>query len=140
MVMLGGNSTKSIDIMQRAMGASVFRSEVLNNNIANASTPNYKRRDVTFQTELIRALNSEITPRIPFRMSKENHIPNFRIKDYRSVKPKVFTEYNTYYNNNGNSVDIEKEMLESSKNTLYYNALAQRTAKEFNKIKFLLRS
>ena len=139
--MLGGNSTKSIDLMQRAMGSSVLRHEVINDNIANATTPNYKRKDVTFHAELERALNSEKEyPGVPFKTSRERHIPAFRVKDYRNVESKITTEYNTYQNNNNNSVDIEKEMLESSKNSMYYSALAQRTAKEFNKLKFLLRS
>lgn len=141
MVLLGGNSTKSIDLMQRAMGASVLRSQILNNNIANATTPNYKRHDLNFQAELERALNSEKeAPGIPFKMSSEKHIPSFRVKDYREVTPSITTDFNTYYNNDGNSVDIEKEMLEASKNTMYYLALAQRTSKEFSKLKYLLRS
>jgi flagellar basal-body rod protein FlgB len=95
MVLLGGNSMKSIDLMQRAMGASMVRNDVLNDNIANASTPNYKRKDVNFQAELERALNSEKVKPVPFKTSRERHIPYFRIKDYREVKPKIFTEYNT---------------------------------------------
>lgn len=141
MVLLGGNSTKSIDLMQRAMGASVLRAQILNNNIANATTPHYKRHDLNFQAELERALNSEKeAPGIPFKMSRERHIPSFRIKDYREVSPSIITDYNTYYNNDGNSVDIEKEMIEASKNTMYYIALAQRTSKEFAKLKYLLRT
>lgn len=140
MALLGGNSTKTIDLMQRAMGASVLRADVINNNIANASTPNYKRRDVTFQAELERALASEKEKAVPFKMSREKHINHFKVKDFKKVGPKVITEYNTYQNNNGNSVDIDKEMIEGAKNTMYFNALAQRTAKEFNKIKLLLRS
>lgn len=141
MVLASGNSYKSIDIMQRAMSASTFRSQVLNNNIANATTPNYKRQDVTFQSELKRALDSEKNyPGVPMRLTNERHIPSMRVKDYKEVEMKKITEFNTFQNNDGNSVDIDKEMIEQSKNTMYYNALAQRTAKEFNKLKFILRS
>ena len=140
MILLGGNSTKTIDLMQKAMGGAVLRAEVINNNIANASTPNYKRHDVTFQAELERALNSEKIQPVPFKVSRKRHIPAFRTKDYRSVTPKITTEFNSYQNNNGNSVDVEKEMMESIKNTMYFNALANRTAKEFNKLKYLLKS
>lgn len=140
MVLLGGNSTKTIDLMQRAMDYSLIRDDVIKNNIANASTPNYKRRDVTFQAELLRAIDSEKKEVIPFKTSRKRHIPIYRPKDYKDVSPKIITEYNTYQNNNGNSVDIEKEMMESTKNSMYYNALAQRIAKEFNKLKFILRS
>jgi len=141
MNMFGGSTEKMLDVMHRSMGASSLRNEVLNNNIANATTPNYKRQDITFQSELERALVSENSdPGIPFKTTNERHINVFKPKDYREVNAKKITEYNTYQNNNGNSVDIDKEMLESAKNTMYYNALAQRTAKEFNKLKFILKS
>jgi flagellar basal-body rod protein FlgB len=137
---LADNSTKSIDLIHRAMDASVLRKEALDNNIANATTPNYKRKDVTFQAELERALNSEKEEIIPFKTSRERHIPSQRVKDYKEVKAKLFTEFNTYQNNNGNSVDIDKEMMANNENTLYYNALAQRIASSFNKLKYILRS
>jgi len=135
------DSMASINLMQKSMSASVLRSEILSDNIANATTPNYKRKDISFQAELERVLNSEKSEEnIPFKTSSERHIPLFRPKDLNNVTPKINVEYNTYQNNNGNSVDIEKEMQESSKNTLYYSALAQRTASVFNKLKFILRS
>ncbi len=140
MFSVGDGTMRQLDIMQRAMGASVRRKGLIDNNIANATTPNYKRQDLTFQSELQRALNSEREyPGVPFKTSREGHIPLMRVDDYRDVEPRKITEFNTYQNNDGNSVDIENEMIENSKNTLYYNSLVQRTAKEFNKIKFLLR-
>ncbi|MCG8569224.1 MAG: flagellar basal body rod protein FlgB, partial [Spirochaetes bacterium] len=127
MSILNGNSLKMIDIAQRGMDAAMMRSNVINNNIANATTPNYKRQDVTFGAELQRALNTEKNyPGDPLKTTHEKHIPGFRVTDYRTVKAKKIVEFNTYQNNNGNSVDIDKEMVESSKNTMYYNALAQR--------------
>lgn len=141
MIIHGGSSAKSIDIMQMAMGAASKRSSVIMNNIANATTPNYKRQDITFQAQLERALRSEKEEAnsAPMLTTDSRHIPLTRAQDYRSVKAKKITEFNTYQNNDGNSVDMDKEMLEHSKNTMYYNALAQRTAKEFNKLKFILR-
>lgn len=141
MVFFGSNSMKSIDLMQRGMNAAVKRGEVINNNIANATTPHYKRQDITFQSELQRALNSEKEyPGPPMKLSDKRHIPAFRVKDYREVRPKKVVDFNSIHNNDGNSVDIDKEMLEASKNTLYFNALAQRTAKEFTKLKYIIRS
>lgn len=141
MVLTDGNSYKAIDIMQRGMSAASLRSQVLNNNIANATTPNYKRQDITFQAELQRALDSEASfPGVPMTVTNDKHIPSMRVKDYKDVKAKKITEFNTYQNNDGNSVDIDNEMIEQSKNTMYYNALAGRVSKEFNKLKFILRS
>jgi flagellar basal-body rod protein FlgB len=142
MVIFGGSSEKMVDILQMGLNASSKRNMVINNNIANSSTPNYKRQDITFQKELQRALDSEKYYEQNgdmLKLTHEKHIPITRPKDYRAVQAKKTTNFNSYQNNNGNSVDIDVEMLESAKNSMYYNSLAQRTAKEFNKINFLLR-
>ncbi len=142
MVIFGGSSEKMIDILQMGLNASSKRNMVINNNIANSSTPNYKRQDITFQKELQRALDSEKYYEKNgdmLKLTHERHIPITRPKDYRSVEAKKTTDFNSYQNNNGNSVDVDVEMLESAKNSMYYNSLAQRTAKEFNKLKFILR-
>ena len=141
MFLSGDSTSKMIDIMQRSMNASAMRANVINNNIANATTPNYKRQDITFQNELQRALDSENQYlSMPFKTTDERHIPIFRPEDYRTVQPKKITEYNSYQLNNGNSVDIDKEMMEGTKNTMYYNALAGRITKEFNKLKYILKN
>ena len=79
MTLFNSNSTKMIDIMQRSMTASTMKTQVINNNIANASTPNYKRQDITFQSELERALLSEKQELSPFTMTNEKHIPVYRL-------------------------------------------------------------
>ena len=45
-----------INVLNKAADASWTRNEVLANNMANSSTPNYKRQDVTFETYLQSAL------------------------------------------------------------------------------------
>lgn len=140
MILFQGDTAKSLDIIHKGMNAATMRNSVINNNIANATTPNYKRQDITFQAELERALNSETEePGTPMTLTNEKHIRAFRAKDYREVSPKVTTDYNGVQNNNGNSVDIDKEMMESAKNSMYYNALAQNAAKKYSLIKFLLK-
>jgi flagellar basal-body rod protein FlgB len=141
MVMFQGSTAKMLDIMHMSLNAATTRNDVLNNNIANVTTPNYKRQDITFQAELQRALDSEkYSPEVELKTTDERHIPTYSPIDYKSVMPNKVTEFNTYQNNNGNSVDIDTEMLESAKNTMYYNSIAQRMTKEFNKLKFILRS
>lgn len=140
MLLLNNDSLKTIDLLQRGMGSAVYRGQVINNNLANASTPNYKRQDVTFQSELYRALESEKNyPGVPMKTTKEKHIPSFRIKDYKTVRPKKVVDFNSVVKNDGNSVDLDMEMVEASKNTMYFNALAQRAAKEFKKLRLLMK-
>lgn len=49
---------KTQDILQRSMSAALVRQEVIADNIANADTPQFKRSEVTFESELVRAIKS----------------------------------------------------------------------------------
>jgi flagellar basal-body rod protein FlgB len=49
---------KTMGIAKKLLNTYAIRSEVIADNIANVSTPNFKRSDVTFEYELNRALES----------------------------------------------------------------------------------
>jgi flagellar basal-body rod protein FlgB len=132
------------DILHRAMSASVIRQEVIADNIANADTPHFKRRDVAFESELNRALRSDSRGSADphtFRakLTHSRHIPFYRTKDYREVKPIVYLDYTTTYRNDGNNVDIEKEMVDARENTLRYIAMSQRVNDNFKLLSQVLR-
>ncbi|HOJ49396.1 MAG TPA: flagellar basal body rod protein FlgB [Spirochaetota bacterium] len=128
------------NILEMTLNASVLRWNVLSNNIANATTPNFKRSDVTFSSELKRALDSNSSP-YPFEAARTNskHIPFFEKIDYTSVKPKIYTEFYTSTQNNGNNVDMEYEMGEASKTLLLYDAASNMITRNYNRINMLLR-
>ena len=67
------------------------------------------------------------------------HIPFYRPKNYREVKPFVHLEYATSYRNDGNNVDIEKEMVDARENALRYMAMAQMTNGKLRLLSIVLR-
>ena len=54
--MLNTNAFDYINVLDRAADATWLRNEAISNNIANATTPGYKRQDVAFESELRKAL------------------------------------------------------------------------------------
>ena len=80
--------------------------------------------------------NSEKLPAI---LTDERHIPFYIEKDIRSVDPKVNLDYNTSLRNDGNNVDIEKEMVDSSKNMMRYNALVNALNHNYKMIKTVIK-
>jgi flagellar basal-body rod protein FlgB len=127
------------DIMQRAMSASLIRQEVIADNIANADTPHFKRSEVAFESELFRALNAEAPLPFPAAVTHPRHIPFSRSVDYREVKPIVYLDYSTTYRNDGNNVDIEKEMVDARENALRYMAMSQRVGDNFRLLEIVMR-
>jgi flagellar basal-body rod protein FlgB len=132
---------RTVDLLHRAMDASVVRRQVISNNMANANVPNFKRSNVNFESELKRALDSENQrPALELELSDPGHIPNWKGRDYRDVQIRRVLDYTSTYNNNGNNVDPEQEMMLAVENQMSYVLLAQSVEFEFNQINSVLRS
>ena len=127
------------DILHRSMSAALVRQDVIADNIANADTPHFKRSEVTFESELTRALQSYDPEPFPAALTHERHIPFYRPKDYTQVKPIVYLDYTTSYRNDGNNVDIEKEMVDARENAMRYMAMAQRVGTNFSTLSIVFR-
>jgi len=130
---------KTQDILARTMSVSLLRQEVIADNIANADTPHFKRSEVAFESELDRALSSYNPHPFCEALTNRRHIPFYRQKDYKEVKPIVYLDYSTSYRNDGNNVDIEKEMVDVKENTLRYSAMARRVSDNFRMLAIVLR-
>lgn len=116
---------KRMEMMEMAINATVKRREVIADNIANADTPGFKRSDVTFESQLQRAVESEQAEEVPTLMSDPRHMSFKESIDYRTVKPKIKVEFDSNYRNDKNNVDIDKEMSDATKNAMQYNMLVE---------------
>ncbi|MDR2942831.1 MAG: flagellar basal body rod protein FlgB [Treponema sp.] len=131
---------KTVDLLHRAMDANVVRRQVIANNVANATVPNFKRSNVNFESELKKALNSERDkPALELTLTNPKHIPNWKERDYRDVQIRRVLDYTSTYNNNGNNVDPEQEFMLATQNQMTYTLLAQSAAFEFSQINQVLR-
>lgn len=131
---------KLLDIIKRDLDAVVIRHNVIADNIANADTPGFKRAEVSFESQLKRALDSEKKPDYPAKMTHSRHIPFDEVIDYRTVKPRISIDYDTFYRNDKNGVDIDKEMVDFSKNAMRYNLLVEMYNRNIKKIEMVIRS
>ncbi len=106
------------DVLGTALQASAFKNDVIQNNIANADTPNYKKRNVNFEATLQKELNSSfVTGEINFD----------------NLKPTIETDPLSY-RMDGNNVDMNIEMVEMYKNSVKYDTLAQSVMSNYKRI------
>lgn len=126
-------------LLERGMDAALLRRSVIADNMANADTPGFKRGEVTFESQLARAIRSEKPSDLPARLTNERHIAFDQPLDYRQVRARVQTEHETNWRNDKNNVDIEKETMDATKNMLMYNAMAQRIDKNYKLLLMLTR-
>lgn len=131
---------KLLDLIKRGLNAIVIRHNVISDNIANADTPGFKRAEVSFESQLKRALDSERKTEYPARMTHVKHIPFEEKIDYRTVKPRITIDYDTFYRNDKNGVDIDKEMVDFTKNSMRYNLLIEMYNRNIKKIESVIRS
>lgn len=121
-----------LNIITTALGGSAKRSELISNNIANASTPGYKRKDIDFQSTLKREMNSSDNS-LKMRRTHSGHISTAGSRVGGSETAKI-SENERSYRNDENSVDIEVEMAEMAKNTIYYNVMSNRAKSYFSNL------
>lgn len=133
---------KTSHLMEHAIDTESLRRRVISNNISNVDVPHFKRSEVNFESELNRAINerSAATSAIPAIMTSDRHIPFYISRSPLSVNPRVNSDYNSSYRNDGNNVDIEKEIVDSAKNLMRYNAFSQMIGGSYNKLKMVMRT
>ncbi|MFJ5622119.1 flagellar basal body rod protein FlgB [Peribacillus loiseleuriae] len=113
--------------LEQALNYSSTKQKIISENIANADTPNYKAKDVN----LSKSFGSDLESSIQAYRTDQRH---FTYKPLSSELTKVFAQNNVQYNNNGNSVDVDKEMSNLASNQIYYNALIERTSGKFSSL------
>lgn len=122
-------------VLKKALDGASLRHQVLAHNIANVDTPRYKRLDVDFKHQLRLALDKTAFRGITTR---PRHIPIGppRLAD---VKPRVFREEDTSMRNDKNNVDIDREMAELYKNSMYYVITARLISSRYQKLEMVMR-
>lgn len=119
------------NVLDKAADAAWIRNDVISNNIANATTPGYKRQDIAFESELKRALgDSKFT-------SLGDKVGDLKVN---KLNPRTYKDYAGFsYRLDGNNVDIDTENVMLAKNQLKYNALIQCISGEFTSLKSVMK-
>jgi len=107
------NLLKNTQVITNGMDKCLQRNQVLSSNIANSETPGYKAKDVFLN------ILEPVTPEGVIRYS---------ITERTDVEAKE----------NGNTVDIGKEMTSIVENVLEYNALVNALSKSIKGMEYAI--
>ncbi len=114
-----------INILDKAIDASWVRNTVLNNNLANATTPGFKRQEVRFESSLETELKK--------LGSVDKRVTNVNLAN---LAYQTYTDLSNYsYRLDGNNVDEAAEQAELASNQIKYQALVRALNSEFNRLK-----
>jgi flagellar basal-body rod protein FlgB len=110
-----------VNNLQRAMTRTTQRHGLLIDNLANLNTPGYKRKDMDFGI----ALDEQLAGSSPFgnKRGKSDGVQ----EDTGSIRL------------DGNSVDLEREVMAIAETELHYQALTDMTSSYFSTLKNIIR-
>lgn len=114
---------KNINLLEKMLDVSAMKHKVIANNIANINTPGYKKMDVNFAGQL------------------EKVLKDTSVNKFDNLQPKIVIskgETSETARNDGNNVDMDKEVSSLVKNTLSYNIYTQLMAKKVELVKFAI--
>ena len=102
-----------------SLDAAALRQRAIAHNLANAETPGYRRFDVIFE-ELLAARQRALSRRqVPLRRTHPSHLDGL---PRAPVHPVVVRDTTSFVRNDGNNVDLERELALLAKNGLFYQA------------------
>ncbi len=104
-----------IGLIEKALNIRSHYHKVLAGNIANVDTPHYKEKDIDFRKEL-----------------------ESRIQSAGDVKVTEKTEYDGFSRADGNTVNMENQIVKVTENSLFFNSLVQVVSKKMSAMRYAI--
>jgi flagellar basal-body rod protein FlgB len=129
-------SKTKIPLLHKALGVYTTRQKVIAGNIANISTPGYKRQDVEFETHFNEVLTLGGTQPLAGETTQPHHIPingsDPSQLEARMVTPKDDTDPLA---SGVNNVDIDLEMSELAQNQIRFKYASRLISDSFKTLR-----
>lgn len=103
-------------LLERALNIRSFYHKILASNIANVETPGYKEKDIDFEAELRKSLGESTT----------------------SIEVREKSNPDGVDGIDGNSVNMEDQIVKLTENTMMFNAFVQLINKKFSMMRFVI--
>lgn len=131
--MSNGLFDKTTNALAASIGMRQMRNTVISSNIANAETPGYKAKKMDFEGALQRALDLDGANSLSTSSGDHFAVGGVSVT---KTRPDIYDDPEGAVNNDGNSVDIEKEMSALSENAVMYKAALQLINKKMAALKY----
>lgn len=124
---------KTTDALATSLALRQIRHNVTSANISNAETPNYHAKKVDFEAALASALDMDGTNGL-----STSHGEHFSVGGKQPVAPGIYDNPDVAVSNDGNTVDMEKEMSALAENSILYKAALQLINKKMAAMKYAI--
>jgi flagellar basal-body rod protein FlgB len=124
--------SKVHSLLVEGMNGRALRQELIASNIANIDTPNYKARDIDFESALIQKskdiFEENGSKKLKMAKTSSSHLSGY--SDIGDEKATIYLRDGQMQRNDGNTVDLDVETTELSKNAIMYDALTAALKKD----------
>jgi len=132
--LFGGN----FPLVEKSLNLRARRQELIVSNISNADTPNYKSFDIVIDEEL-KKTGSDL-PNLPLEATHPSHLRSTAGNGFDQVTIHTKESDGVSLRGDGNTVDMDREMVNLSENSIVYRASSQIIKKMFMAMKTAINS
>ncbi|GHS98558.1 flagellar basal body rod protein FlgB [Synergistales bacterium] len=122
-------------VMEKDFEGLAERFKATSRNLANANTPGYARRNVSFEDELRKVINAG--DKLRMTITNPGHIPTHP-RAVSSVTPAEIKIKDEIYRLDGNNVDPEREMAVLAEARMMYGAMSRIAAKKVTNLRSVI--
>lgn len=121
------------DSLQFALDGLSMRQRAVANNVANVDTPNFKSTEVRFEDQLQRAMQQGSAGELV--RTDARHLD---VGGGTEFAPEVLTLDDTTLRNDGNNVDIDREMVQLADTQIRYNTAIQMVSQRYGLLQTII--
>ena len=119
-------------VLQKSLDLREQRQQVIAGNVANAETPGYARRTFEFEKRLQAVIKQ---PQLPTPLAHPKHFP-VGASNLNQLQGEVTSHSDRSGIGDGNSVEMEDEMMALSENQILYEAGIKLTKSKLQLLKY----
>jgi flagellar basal-body rod protein FlgB len=112
------------------------RSEVIASNIANSETPGFRAIGYDFEDQL-RSL-ADLDKSLQTKTTNDRHLHNSFTRADGKITPDIYMRPTESVGEDGNTVDVDKEMVQMSQNQLLYRSAVELISRKIGVIKYAI--
>lgn len=124
---------KTTDALRASTNLRKLRQELISSNVANAETPGFHAQKMDFEEALARSVDLD-----GMRAMQASHPEHMALggTDPLRVRPEVYDNPEAEVSQDGNTVNLEKEMAALAENTVLYKAAIQLMNKKLAALRY----
>ena len=120
-------------LLEKVLDYAALKQKLISKNIANLSTVNYKREDISFDQYLNKNVRGGL------QINNPRHIASSEIKAPGQSDFKIEKDRNEENVSGMNNVDIDQEMAEMAQNTLLFKFAARRLNHHYRQLQSVIK-